>query len=499
MKAVRSLPLGRERAIELPASRAVYSRLLATEAPRRMPFVCTRCQRDVETEGLFCPFCGTAAPQPDAAPGDPYVGRTIADKYFVNGLIGTGGMGQVYKATHITLDRPVALKMLSKSFLSDASMVQRFHREARAASKLNHPNCISIQDFGQTEDGALYIAMEYLPGRSLAKLLADEFPLGEARVVRIVGQILAALAEAHAAGIIHRDLKLANVMVEARRDEPDFVKVLDFGIAKLSEPGAGGQLTGTGIVCGTPGYMSPEQARGEELDARSDLYAVGVILYELLTGRLPFESETPMGFVAKHMTEIPVPPSERRPDVGISAGLDDIVMRTLAKGRDERPASAEELRELLFTCELSPEAAPPSSAPGHASTVVLHAMTPAPPAPRPRPSPPPSAVRPSPAVRRVDVPGARPSGAHPALASGRHAAEPTQQSGRYAAPPPATPGGGSLVRGGRRPPPQSPEKVAGSGARTPPPPARAIAPSELTPAPLPSTPYPGAAPLAPRA
>ena len=245
-----------------------------------MAFVCNRCHRDIETAGLFCPFCGAPAPQPDAEPNDPYIGKTIAEKFFVNALLGKGGMGQVYKATHVQLDRLVALKMLNRSLLSDPSMVQRFHREARAASKLNHPNCINILDFGETEDGALFIAMEYLPGRSLAKLLTDEFPLGELRVVRIVGQILGALAEAHGAGIIHRDLKLSNVMVEARRDEPDFVKVLDFGIAKLSEAGSS-HLTGTGIVCGTPGYMSPEQARGLELDARSDLYAVGVIMYEL--------------------------------------------------------------------------------------------------------------------------------------------------------------------------------------------------------------------------
>jgi eukaryotic-like serine/threonine-protein kinase len=480
--------------VAAPGRGILAARLHPRSPAHAMPFVCTRCQRDVETQGLFCPFCGTAAPQPDAAPGDPYVGRTIADKYFVNGLIGSGGMGQVYKATHITLDRLVALKMLNKSFLSDASMVQRFHREARAASKLNHPNCISIQDFGQTEDGALYIAMEYLAGRSLATLLAEEFPLGEVRVVRIVGQILAALAEAHAAGIVHRDLKLANVMVEARRDEPDFVKVLDFGIAKLSEPGGGGQLTGTGIVCGTPGYMSPEQARGEELDARSDLYAVGVILYELLTGRLPFESETPMGFVAKHMTEIPIPPSARRPDVPISAGLDEIVIRTLAKRRDERPASAEDLRELLFRCELSPEAAPPSAS-GHASTVVLHAMTPAPPFAPPRASPPPSAVQRPPGG--ADASGARSgSGAHRAVPpSGHHAPEPTQQSGPYAAPPSPSPtGGGTLVTGGRTPSPRAPASVRPRAST--PPPERAIAPTELTPAPRADPPGGERAPLA---
>jgi serine/threonine protein kinase len=417
-----------------------------------MNFVCTRCKRDVETPGLFCPFCGAPAPQPDAEPSDPYIGRTIAEKYFVNALLGRGGMGQVYKATHLTLDRPVALKMLARSFQSDPSMVQRFHREARAASKLNHPNCISILDFGQAEDGTLFIAMEYLAGRSLATVLSDEFPLGELRVVRIVGQILGALAEAHAAGIIHRDLKLSNVMVESRRDEPDFVKVLDFGIAKLSESGSGGQLTGTGIVCGTPGYMSPEQARGEELDPRSDLYAVGVILYELLAGQLPFVSDTPMGFVTKHMTEIPKPLRELRPDLRISPALDAIVMRVLAKSRDDRPASAEELRELLYTCDLAPAEGPAAPAPAGGSSTVLFKAVEVP----PRPS---QAGRPGPAtapgLRRFGDPG-RPTGA------GAPPPEPRAPAPMTPAPPPP----------GRAPPPS-----ARPPPRTPAPPPRTPAPA----------------------
>src|SRR5512138_2896804 len=167
-----------------------------------MAFVCTRCKREVETPGQFCPFCGTPAPPPPEERSDPLVGRTLAGKYFVNQRLGAGGMGQVYKATDVVLDRPVALKMLNRSLLTDPSMVQRFHREARAASRLNHPNCITVLDFGQTEDHALYIAMEFLPGRSLAKVIAEESPVSQARIVRVGAQVLAALAEAHASGII---------------------------------------------------------------------------------------------------------------------------------------------------------------------------------------------------------------------------------------------------------------------------------------------------------
>jgi serine/threonine-protein kinase len=335
-----------------------------------MPFVCSRCHEEVAA-GRFCPSCGAPAPAPaEGAPDDPYVGRTLAGKFLVNRLLGAGGMGQVYLATHLTLDRPVALKLLHPAFRADRGMAQRFHREARAASKLSHPNCIGILDFGTAEDGTLFIAMELLGGRTLAALVQQEFPLGERRVIHIVAQVLTALAAAHAAGVIHRDLNLANVMVEDRLDEHDFVKVLDFGIAKITELDVDQKLTGTGVVCGTPGYMSPEQARGDPLDARSDLYSVGIILYELLTGQLPFESRSPMGLLAKHLMETPQPPRERRPDLAISPALDALVVRTLAKNRDDRPASALELKALLLACEPGAATAAPRPVSSSATTVL---------------------------------------------------------------------------------------------------------------------------------
>nr|WP_255449817.1 MULTISPECIES: serine/threonine-protein kinase [Myxococcaceae] len=284
-----------------------------------------------------------------SAPSDAYEGRIVAQKYRVEALIGEGGMGKVYRARQFALDKPVVLKVLRQSLMSDERTVARFQREARAASRLNHPNSINVLDFGQAEDGAFFIAMEFVSGKDLHQVLSTEWPLPEARIVRIVAQVLSALGDAHIAGVIHRDLKPENIMVEQRRNAPDFVKVLDFGIAKIQEAGDsdGPALTRAGFVCGTPEYMSPEQARGATLDARSDLYAVGVILYQLVTGLLPFDSDSAVGFATKHLTEVPPPPSQRRPGVRVSTGLEQLILRALAKDPELRPQSAEAFREEL--------------------------------------------------------------------------------------------------------------------------------------------------------
>ena len=248
---------------------------------------CPSCGADAgDVSKKFCPSCGATFARGES---DEYIGRTLARKYQVEALIGEGGMGKVYRARQLALDKVVVLKVLRHTLLGDDRTVARFKREAKAASRLNHPNSISILDFGQTEDGALFIAMEFVPGQDLHTVLSKDGPLPEPRIVRIVSQVLSALYDAHNAGVIHRDLKPENIMVEQRRNEPDFVKVLDFGIAKIQDAeGDGPALTRTGFVCGTPEYMSPEQARGATLDHRSDLYAVGVILYQLISGRLPF-------------------------------------------------------------------------------------------------------------------------------------------------------------------------------------------------------------------
>ncbi|MBL8936571.1 MAG: protein kinase, partial [Archangium sp.] len=264
-----------------------------------------------------------------------------------------------YKATQLALDKPVVLKVLRQALLGDERTVARFQREAKAASRLNHPNSISVLDFGQADDGAMYIAMEYVQGKDLHQILSREWPLPESRVMRVMSQVLSALADAHSVGVIHRDLKPENIMGSQGRSEPDFVKVLDFGIAKIVDGSddEGPALTRAGFVCGTPEYMSPEQARGAKLDHRSDLYAVGVILYQLVSGMLPFDSDSAVGFATKHLTEIPPPPTKRRPDARVSPAMERLIMKALSKNPDERPQTAEQFRAELLAIDKERRAA----------------------------------------------------------------------------------------------------------------------------------------------
>jgi len=359
--------------------------------------------REAPEGALFCPFCRTAIvpPQPKGEPPDPMVGQTIKDAYIIQERVGIGGMGRVYKAVQINLGRSVALKLLRPALESDPTILQRFHREARACSRLHHPNVIQVLDFGQAADGALFIVMEYVSGRSLFRVLRDESPLAEPRAIHLGAQVLSALAEAHGAGIVHRDLKPENVMVESRRDEPEFVKVLDFGIAKLHDPEApgsdDGQLTKTGVICGTPSYMSPEQASLSPLDARSDLYSVGVILYEMLTGHLPFRAATPPAMAQAHVVEPPPPMSERcPPGRSVSPALEALVMKALEKNPGHRFQSAEEMRRALLACPLAPspgEQTAPALCPASSPTQVEHPRV-APPPTGPVPAAPPPDLAP---------------------------------------------------------------------------------------------------------
>lgn len=317
---------------------------------------CVQCEKNLPPEAQFCASCGaqvTASPAPSV---DPYLGRVFAQKYRVEQLLGEGGMGRVYRAVQLSLDKVVCLKVLRRELASDPSIQARFQREARAASRLNHPNSIQVMDFGAAEAGELYLAMEYINGRDLQQLLTSEFPLIESRVCHIMAQVLDALSEAHAQHVIHRDLKPENVMVYDHRGDPDHVKVLDFGIAKIQDNDTQPKLTRAGLVCGTPEYMSPEQARGLELDARSDLYSAGVILYQMVTGALPFQSDSAVGFVTAHLNEQPSPPSTRRHD--LSPALDDLILRTLSKNREERPASAKDMCRDLINIERGGSPAP---------------------------------------------------------------------------------------------------------------------------------------------
>jgi tRNA A-37 threonylcarbamoyl transferase component Bud32 len=347
---------------------------------------CPACEKTLKETARFCPFCGAQMAVVQSAGEDPYLGKLVAGKYLVDKVLGEGGMGRVYKAVQQPLDKPVVLKVLKTALQGDASLVARFQREARAASRLSHPNSIQVTDFGQMEDGALYIAMEYLEGRDLSQELLAVGPFTQSRLIHVLEQMLSALAEAHEAGVIHRDLKPENVMLVPRRDDPDHVKVLDFGIAKLQDGREGPDgvaLTQAGLVCGTPEYMSPEQARGEELDARSDLYAIGVIMYQLATGELPFQADTSIGMVTKHLTEDPVPPRQKRAD--LSPDLEALILRCMAKGRDERPESAEVLRGMLRGLAEQQRA---GTAPYLGAAPVSKAPEPA--------APPPSAVAPAP-------------------------------------------------------------------------------------------------------
>ncbi|OFX20896.1 MAG: hypothetical protein A2V77_24625 [Anaeromyxobacter sp. RBG_16_69_14] len=283
----------------------------------------------------------------------------MAGKYFVHQLLGRGGMADVYKATQLGGDRVVALKILRASTLPDEGAL-RFQREIAAASRLRHRNSIEVLDFGTAEDGTIYLAMEFVPGRTLAHAIANEAPLAGQRAVHIAAQILEALGEAHALGIVHRDLKPANVMLDPLRDGTDFVKVVDFGIAMLRDQGsAEPRLTQQGMVYGTPAYMSPEQIRGEPLDARSDLYSVGVVLFELLTGALPFEAPSPIAVAARHLTDRAPRMAQVRPDRPIAHAIEALVARALEKDRALRPASAAAMRAAMMDTLTESERAPP--------------------------------------------------------------------------------------------------------------------------------------------
>jgi serine/threonine-protein kinase len=280
------------------------------------------------------------------------LGRTIAGKFLIESYLGGGAMGAVYKARQVALDKDVAIKVLHGEHAGDAMFAARFQREAKAASKLDHPNSVRVLDFGQEPDGLLYLAMELLPGRDLFHVILEDWPISTQRAADIATQALAALAVAHDMGIVHRDLKPENIMLMSGTDDEgharDVVKVCDFGIAKFTDApearttGGGQKLTTQGIVVGTPEYMSPEQGKGEMLDARSDLYSMGVILYQLMTGRLPFEAETALGVVLKHVTEDPIPPRTVNP--AADARLEAVCLKAMRKKRDERYQSARDMR-----------------------------------------------------------------------------------------------------------------------------------------------------------
>ena len=302
-----------------------------------------------------------------ATPADPLIGHTLDEKYRLEARLGIGGMGTVYRALHLLIDRPVAIKVLNQRFVEDEAARTRFRREARAAGRLQHANAVTVTDFGQSSDGYVYIVMELLEGRTLREILAKEAPLDPARAVSLMMQISDAVAAAHDAGIIHRDLKPANVFIVQRADVPSVVKVLDFGIAKLAAESLDDDdpmtLTQIGAMIGTPRYMSPEQCDGVELTPAADVYSLGIILYEMLTGTVPFSGSTPLSIAMKHATESPRAPRDFV--ATIPDALEKVVLHALEKRPENRPANAAEFRvELISTAErLGLEHAAPTTGP----------------------------------------------------------------------------------------------------------------------------------------
>jgi serine/threonine-protein kinase len=283
---------------------------------------------------------------------DPFVGRTLDEKYLVEVHLGAGGMGAVYRARHLSMDRPVAIKFLQQRLVEDEAARVRLHTEARAAVKLRHPNAVSVTDFGQTSEGVVYIVMELLEGRTLREILSREAPLETARAISIMLQTSEAVAAAHDAGIIHRDLKPSNILITQSADQPAAVKVLDFGIATFSadDDEEATSLAHTNTVIGTPRYMSPEQHNGNDLTPAADVYSLGVILYEMLTGMVPFSGSTPAEIAQKHANN---PPHSLRAIVpAIPDDVEHDVLHALEKQPADRPANAGAFRQkLLDTAE----------------------------------------------------------------------------------------------------------------------------------------------------
>ena len=280
---------------------------------------------------------------------DPFVGKAFQERYRIEERLAIGGMGTVYRASQIAVGRPVAIKILRKEIVHDLRVVARFQQEALAVAGLHHPNTVRIFDFGQSADGHLFLVMEYLEGESLGDLIDSKAPLEATRVIRIAGQILDALAEAHTNGIIHRDLKPDNIFVTKVGLQPDFVKILDFGIAKLDRGEARKrQLTQTGIVVGSPGYMAPEQVQSLPLTAQVDIYAVGAVMYEMLCGEPVFSGESAFEIAMKQVNETPRPPRANGAD--LSGPLVDLVMSFLNKKPEDRPEGATEALRQLQAC-----------------------------------------------------------------------------------------------------------------------------------------------------
>ena len=338
---------------------------LVTELRSQLPF-CPSCERFLSKEAMFCPDCGLPLTLPGAGVAHPYyenqyqaslptvrlfdldplIGHVIDGKYELVAKLGEGGMSVVYRARRAHIGDDVAVKILLGKFVKDDAALARFRREARAAAMLRHPNVITIHDLGETDDdyAPAYIVMEFVRGTPLRELLKTETQISVERAVRLMRGICAGVSAAHRQGVVHRDLKPENILVVAPDDDFEFesVRVVDFGLAKLlADAGAGP----AGSVVGTPYYMSPEQGMGEQLDTRSDVYSLGAMFYELLSGKRPFDAETVSGVINRHLYE---PPPPLPVSLGIPRRISTAIMQALSKDPDERPETAGDLARLFL-------------------------------------------------------------------------------------------------------------------------------------------------------
>src|SRR5215471_13098515 len=303
---------------------------------------CPVCGKEYSDTSTLCPLDAAVLERT----GDPLLGQTLAAKYRIEKLIKRGGMGAVYEGTHVLIDKTVAVKVLRPALALDDDVVRRFSREAKAASRISHPHAVSVTDFGESENGVVFLVMEYLDGRTLKEIIKSEGPMQLARVVEILRQVAGALDAAHEQGVVHRDLKSDNIML-SKHNGGEWAKVLDFGIAKIQQSDSGdADITAANLVIGTPQYMSPEQcSQSGAIDSRSDIYSLGIILYEMLSAELPFTGDSPTVIMMKQVQDPPPSLQDIRPE--IPASVSQIILKALAKQPADRFQTAAELSDAL--------------------------------------------------------------------------------------------------------------------------------------------------------